>query len=288
MRLLISLVKYTLILLTLMIAPLNANAVEALDFVIIQPGAPGNSAEAAPVMEALAAYLQKKVGVPIQGQFFNENEPALAYLAQKKAKWGIVSLGFYLANNQQYPMSAFASTRPNGLNKDTWHLLVNTTETSDWRSLNGIVAGNLLFSPEPVAHWTFGRSVTELPFNLKATPNTLQALRNVARGKAAGVILDQVQLDTLKSLDTFKQLKLIHSSQALPTSPVVWFGVRDAHTEKLYTALAHMANDSEAKSLLELLRTQGFGAADTTLQEMTNPAPGTALPGKTKKTKKIL
>lgn len=246
----------------------HANAAEALDFVIIQPGAPGNSVEAAPAMEALAVYLQKKTGLPIQGQFFNEHEPAIAYLAQKKAKWGIVSLGFYLFNHQQHPMSAFASTRPNGLTKDTWHLLVNTTETSDWHALTGVVSGSLLYSPDAAAHWAFGKPVAELPFALKATPNTLQALRNVARGKAAGVMLDQVQLDTLKSLDTFKQLKLIHSSQTLPTSPVVWFGAHDARTEKLFTALAGMANDPEAKSLLELLRTQGFGAPDPSLQEM--------------------
>jgi ABC-type phosphate/phosphonate transport system substrate-binding protein len=271
----ISISTHFIFLLALLTTPLYAHAAEALDFVIIQPGAPGSTAEAAPVMEALAAYLQKKVGAPVQGQFFNENEPALAYLGQKKAKWGIVSLGFYLSNAQQNKMSPFASTRPNGLNKDTWHLLVNRDAGNDWKTLNGTVSSSLLFNPDPVAHWTFGKPAAELPFTLKATPNTLQALRNVARGKAAGVILDQVQLDTLKSLDIFKQLKILHSSQALPTSPVVWFGAHDAYTEKIHAALLHMADDIDAKSLLELLRTQGFAAADPTLTNMTTSTTNT-------------
>ena len=169
-------------------------------------------------------------------------------------------------------MTPFASTHPNGLNTDTWHLLVKNDGSSDWKTLNGIVSGNLLFTPEPVAQLTFAKSVTELPFTFNATPNMLQAMRNVVRGKAAGVMLDQVQLDTTKSLDIYKQLKLIHSSQPLPTSPVVWFGTPGTATDKIRAALKNMKDDQEAKNLLDLLRTQGFDVADTTISSLATSA----------------
>jgi len=35
---------------------------ETLDFAVIQPGQPGTSQEAQPVMDALSAYIQKKWG----------------------------------------------------------------------------------------------------------------------------------------------------------------------------------------------------------------------------------
>ena len=54
----------------------NAHPVsaKALDFAVIQPGQPGNSDQAQPVMDALALYLQKKLGdtVSIKGHYFNK------------------------------------------------------------------------------------------------------------------------------------------------------------------------------------------------------------------------
>jgi len=87
---------------------------ETLDFAVIQPGQPGTPQEAQPVMDALAAYLQKKIGpgVEIKGQYFNQVDQALDFLHNAKPAWGIVRLGFYSEQASRFRMTALASTRP--------------------------------------------------------------------------------------------------------------------------------------------------------------------------------
>ena len=55
---------------------------ETLDFAVIQPGQPGTSREAQPVMDALATYIQKKIGsgITVKGRYFNKLDPALDFL----------------------------------------------------------------------------------------------------------------------------------------------------------------------------------------------------------------
>jgi len=49
-----------------------ATSADVLDFVVIQPGQPGAPQEAQPVMDALAAYIQKKMGLEgaVNGAYF--------------------------------------------------------------------------------------------------------------------------------------------------------------------------------------------------------------------------
>ena len=63
-----------------------------LDFVVIQPGQPGTEAEARPVMEAFAHYIQQKMGSDktVKGRYFNQLKPALAFLESSPPAWGIV------------------------------------------------------------------------------------------------------------------------------------------------------------------------------------------------------
>ena len=66
-----------------------------LDFAVIQPGQPGTEAEARPVMDALADYIQRKMGsdIAIQGRYFNQLEPAMAFLTSSPPGMGNYTVG---------------------------------------------------------------------------------------------------------------------------------------------------------------------------------------------------
>lgn len=71
-----------LILLLVLGGPAGVSAGDVLDFAVIAPGQPGSPREAQPVMDTLAAYVQKSLGpeVIVKGRYFNERKPALEFL----------------------------------------------------------------------------------------------------------------------------------------------------------------------------------------------------------------
>ena len=240
---------------------------ETLDFAVIQPGQPGTSHDARPVMEALAAYIQKKMGpgVTIRGSYFNKLDPALDFLQNTPPIWGIVRLGFYSEHALRFHMTVLASTRPGGYDKDIWRLVVGRDAPNEWRNLSGKVMGNMLFETDTAACLLFDRLPAQLPFKLSGTFRPLRSLRKVVRGKATGAVLDRMQYEAVKALSLAKKIKVIHTSRELPTSPVVWFGTADDRTKRLTSILFNMKEDKDAQTLLKLLQTDGFGSADTTL-----------------------
>jgi len=240
---------------------------EVLDFAVIQPGQPGTPREAQPVMDALAAYLQKKMGsgFTIKGSYFNQLDPALEFLHNTPPVWGIVRLGFYSEQASRFRMTALASTRPGGYNKDIWRLVVDRDAPEDWKSLRGKVLGNMLFETDAAACFLFGLPPAQLPFTLKGTFRPLRSLRRVIRGKATGVVLDRAQYEALKALPLIKEIKVVHTSGDLPASPAVWFGTPDDRAKRLATILLAMKEDRDAETLLKLLQTDGFGPPDTDL-----------------------
>ena len=255
----------------------------SLDFAVIQPGQPGTEAEARPVMEALAAYIQQKMGSSetIKGHYFNDLEPALAFLKASPPAWGIVQLGVFAQHATDFQMTPMATTRPGGFEKDVWRLMTRKNAGSDgqssdwqsldwqsldWQSMNGKVLGNMLFETGAGSCLLFGWVSDRLPFTLVGTFRPLRSLRNLVKGKITGVVLDQVQYETVNTLPIGKKIKVMHTSRDLPTSPVVWFGTPGEAMKKLAGVLQRMKgvmpDDENASKLLALLQTHGFGPAD--------------------------
>ena len=238
-----------------------------LDFAVIQPGQPGTEAEARPVMDAFAHYIQQKMGSDetIKGHYFNQLDAALAFLKSSPPTWGIVQLGVYVQHATDFQMTPVATTRPGGFTKDIWHLMAQEDGGSKWQSLKGKIRGNMLFEKKAAACLLFGLLPDRLPFTLEGTFRPLRSLRSLVKGKITGVVLDHVQYETVKTMPMGKKIKVMHISRELPTSPVVWFGDENDSTKKLAGVLQGMGEDENAAKLLTLLQTDGFGPVDPDL-----------------------
>ena len=240
-----------------------------LDFVVIQPGQPGTEAEARPVMDALARYIQQKMGSdePVKGVYFNRLEPALAFLNASRPAWGIVALGVCVAHGKGNHMTPVAATRPGGFEKDVWYVMTRKDGPSKWQSLKGEIEGNMLFLKRAAACLLFELPLERLPFALEGTFRPLRSLRSAAKGNIAGVVLDRVQYETVKTMSVGQKIKMVQTSRDLPTSPVVWFGPVNDTAGKLAHVLRGMKEDPDAAKLLTLLQTDGFGPADPDLSQ---------------------
>jgi len=241
-----------------------------LDFAVIQPGQPGTEAEARPVMDAFAHYIQQKMESEetIKGHYFNQLSPALAFLKSSPPAWGIVRLGVYAQHATDFQMTPMSTTRPGGFAKDIWRLMAQKDEVSKWQSLNGRIRGNMLFEKKAAACLLFGLLPDRLPFTLEGTFRPLRSLRSLVKGKITGVVLDRVQYETVKTMPIGKKIKVMHISRELPTSPVVWFGSANDSTKKLAGVLQGIKEDVNAAKLLALLQTDGFGPVDPDLLQL--------------------
>ncbi len=280
MRQIIFICLSVLFALSLLSRPRPATASDGIDFAVIQPGQPGTSAEAQPVMDELAAYLRERLGTgsTLRGTYFNDLKEALAFVGRARPRWAIVSLDFYAEEGRRLGLTPIASARPSGFEKDTWRLAVHKDAPDDWQALQGKVWGTMLFDRRAAACLAFGRSPDALPFHLVGTFRPLKALRTTSRGKGAGVVLDRMQYEAMRSLPLASQIKIIHTTAELPTSPVVSFGPPDDLMNKLAGVLRKMKDDPEAEQLLLLLMTAGFGPPDAALQSVSVEPHGKCTP----------
>lgn len=251
----------------LFLGPGKGQCGETLDFVVIHPGQPGTEAEAQPILDALGDALKGRLNleIPVRGKYFNDLDKALAFLESHQPAWGIVGLGFFSAWAKRFSMTAIAATRPGGAQKDVWRLLVAKDGPDAWQQVQGQVFGNMLFDRLSAACLLFKRPLSSLPFSLEGTSQPLRSLQAVARGAEAGVVVDSRQFEAIQALPLRGDLKVIHTSPELPTSPVVWFGPPDDLSSRLAKALQDMVEDPDAAILLRNLQTQGFGPSDRDL-----------------------
>ena len=120
-------------------------------------------------------------------------------------------------------------------------------------------------NPDGCARGEFGLPPDRLPFRLEGTFRPLRSVRDVIRGKIAGAVLDGVQYEAIQALPSAEKMTVAHTSPDLPSSPVIWFGEMDDAARQLRAILLSMKEDPDAKTLLKLLQTDGFGPADPDL-----------------------
>jgi len=252
-------------------------AAAPIHFLLIQPGSPGTTEEAAPVIGRLADYLAQHLpkGTAVAGLYLNSIDQVPPAVAKQKPRVAIVTLPYYLEHRAVYDWRPQLATRPlptgqagGGKTEDHYHLLVSTTNSAaGWETLSGEVAGTLCFTPEPVARLLFNRPAAALPFHCQPTDRLLRASRQVARGELAGLVVTDEQYTSLMALPEGTSLKELHATGPLVPPLVVTFGPPDAPLEAVINALRGMKNDPSAHDLLGELRTDGFGPIDSAALE---------------------
>ncbi|MEW6324991.1 MAG: PhnD/SsuA/transferrin family substrate-binding protein [Nitrospirota bacterium] len=244
----------------------SAGAPDPIQFILIQPGSPGTTEEAAPVMARLADYLAARLPghPPVRGLYVNTPEDAAVAVVRTKPRLGIVTLPYYLEQRTRHNLRPQLATRPGGRTEDRYRLLVASANTaSSWEELRGIIAGPLCHNADGAARLTFQRSAAELPFQCQPTERLLRAARRVIRGELSGVLVTDEQFASLTALGEGKQLRVLHETAPLPPPLVVTFGEPDAPLHAIIQILLGMKDDPAAGELRSELRTDGFGPVDT-------------------------
>ena len=187
---------------------------------IIQPGYPGTAKDAQGFLETLSAHVSEKAGVPgLSGAYHNEIAPALEAIARERPSFGVVSLGFYLAERGRLGLVPRLAARP----KDRFIIVARVDDVKDPAALKGEpVAGGPLHEKEFLDRIVFPKAGVS-GWDARPTLHASRALRDLARKKHRAVVLTGRDHDALVPLQPGKTLEKMAESDYYPPALVVSF-----------------------------------------------------------------
>jgi len=251
-------------------AALAAPPTERHLLVVCAPGSPGTTAEAQPTMDAFAAALAARAGLPATalGAIYDEAEASgVARLRAKDAALALVSLPFYLKHEHELALRARLQAVPKGRPAaERWALVAAKGRVPSPSALEGFtVASTAGFAPAFVRGPVLG-SWGRLPASARIVQSgaVLSALRRAAAGEKVAVLLDGAQEAALASLPFASQLEVVTRSPPLPGGVIAVVEARlpPRSWSAVETALQALPSDPAGAAALDAIQMTRFTALD--------------------------
>jgi len=254
-------------------ATLLATLVLAADpavFVAVAPGYPGTTIEAQPSMDAFAAVLAARAGLPagsIAAAYFEKDRPGAERLQKPDAVMGMVALPFLLKEGDALHLEPRLAAAQKGSGPtEVWALVAKKGRVTGPASLDGWQVNSIAgYAPAFVTGGALA-AWGKMPASVKVvqTSQVLSSLRKVVAGENLAVLLDGAQAAALPTLPFATDLEVVARSAPLPTGVVVTVGKRipPERWKALEKALLGLAERPDGAAALEAIRLQGFVPLD--------------------------
>ncbi|GEJ58140.1 hypothetical protein [Anaeromyxobacter diazotrophicus] len=238
--------------------------------VVCAPGSPGTTAEAQPTMDAFAAALTAKAGLPAGslGAVYEQAEDAgVARLRRPEAGAALVSLPFFLKHERELALRARLAAVPKGRAPlERWALVARKGRVANAAALDGFtVASSAGFAPAFVRGPALG-AWGALPPTARIVQSVavLSALRKAAAGERWAVLLDASQEAALPSLPFASELEVVTRSAPLPGGLVAAVDARlpPKTWRALEAGLQALPSDAAGAAALDTVQTARFAPLD--------------------------
>jgi hypothetical protein len=238
--------------------------------VVCAPGSPGTTEEAQGAMDALAAAVAARAGLPAGGLaaiYLPGEDAGVTRLRAPDAAVALVTLPFFLKHEKALGLRAELQPAPQGgAGTERWSLVARKGKVADAAALEGFtILSTAGYAPAFVrgpALGAFGR----LPASVKITPSSavLSALRRAAAGEPVAVLLDGAQAAALPSLPFAAELEVVTRSPPLPSGVVATVDQRvpPARWAKLAAAFRELPGDPAGAEALAGIRMTRFEPVD--------------------------
>lgn len=200
---------------------LRAGEEDSIGVLVFFPGGPEES-RVAPYLEQLAGVIAEEMKAPpslLSGRYFSRVESALSFLRDNPDCFIISSPGFFLSRQEELKLVPLAAIEMEGGGEDRYHLIARKGWEGGLEAMKGkVVSGNILYD-DPVFLRTLvfdNRLDPEGDLVLEPTTRPLTAIRRLDRGEIDGVLLDDIQYESLRSLPLFAEVDVIYRSPPLP------------------------------------------------------------------------
>jgi hypothetical protein len=226
-------------------------------FLFWYPGEAGTTAQAQPLMDLFASYLDKKMPeTKWRAQYFSVIDRGKTCIRGNKPVMGVVSNVMYWRFRHALGMEHVAATRPlpHGKTRESWFLVHGPcTQKNPVRST---------FVTEPLTPALLREHFSsDVPWKIAQTHNLLGRLKTMATGDCHLAVVGERVWSTITRLKTqwSTALTATPSLKTHPTPSLVKF----RHTEPkvadaLLRVLRDMSADPEGKAILSELQLVGF------------------------------
>jgi hypothetical protein len=221
-------------------APL-ADASSPIKVVVVRENAVGSRVQAQPHLDSLLGVIAGKLGwQSLEGKYFIRRKKAIDYIERERPYFGILSLATYLGLKDRYRLRVIGRVRLS-VSGGSRYFIVSKKATSLDDCKQQVFASNHLSDPKFIENVVANHGFKLSDFRQQKTNRPIQTIKAVIRDQAKCALIDDAQLDELKTLQGGADLKVIWKSQNLPPMPVVSFALADAEkTERFRNALSRL------------------------------------------------
>ncbi len=194
------------------------------DLVVVRPGGPTPSEEAASQVSRLIVEIARRAGWDpdsVQASYFNRADDALVHIGQNTPGFLLASPGFFLEQKTTLGLRPINQILINGRDTHRYYIMVRKGTLSDLEELRGKkLAGAVLAEPEFVelivleGRFVFGADLTA------EFRRALSALRSLHQGELDAVILDEMEFAGLTHLPFAEELSTLFTSAPFPNTGI--------------------------------------------------------------------
>ena len=226
----------------------DSHAGDTLNVLVLRENGIGSAAQAQPHVDKLISRAASKNGwSSAKGKYLTRRKIAKKYIRSKKPKFGMVSLGAYLALKKSEGLVVLGNVDVKHGGGRRYHLV--SKSGSGLTACKGKkLASNHIDDARFVDQVISGGDFKLSDFKLVKTRRPVQTLKKVIRDKAACALIDDAQLKELPHIDGGKALKSVWKSKQLPAMPVVAFsGASQPERAKFKASLGSICKDAGKK-----------------------------------------
>jgi|GEM_PF-845296 len=251
----------------------NIDAASRITFVVVYPGSSSSINEGKRMIKSFVKTIASMTGIPayrLKGEFFNSQYKAEQYLRYNPNSFVMGSMGFYLKNKYRYKLQPLSKVSMRGSTKEQYHVMVKKGTYSSLRSLQyKKIGGNILKEHNRyITKVVFNNQAKAQNFKMNKRYSTLRAIKRVARGRFAGVVIDNIEYSMVKSsirsgnsmARIFKKLKKVYSS---PRYPALGFMMTNTYTTrsvkgKIVKTMSSLCSLPEGRGVCKNFGISGF------------------------------
>ncbi len=271
----------TIIVCAYIFAPLQMTGfgAEKINFAVIFLGGPDTGAEGEKIINQFMTSLTKLTSMKkdsLQGKYFNNIADAKTYIQLNKNSYIMGSIGFYLANKKAMNLSPLAAVKIDGDDKEQYILIVKKGSYKSLKQLKGkVLAGNVLYEDTKFINSLIFDNKLDISkhFQLKPSSRPLSAVRKLTSGQVDAVLLNHMQYNSLKNLDVFSKIEVLHQSPKMPALGLMMANTKTnkAAKDKIVNAVTRMCNQADTKEACKNFGIDGFNKleAETLKNEIT-------------------
>jgi hypothetical protein len=242
------------------------------DFAIYATRIGGDSATAQPYVDKFLRQLESVLQWPAgatKGAFLGKKADAIAYIESQKPGAALLDPALYFELRASHALELIGEVQSKDLVSSRFHVVVKDPAITSVAGLKGKRLWSMLGdSPKYLSKVVLGGQLdVATDTTLKPIGQPLKGVRGLLRGDCDATTLDDEQLAQAKTLEGGAELKVIYSSPALTSLPLVFFGKNVAAADKaaLQKAFMSVCTTGSGPAICAEMHLSGFVAPNAAL-----------------------